>query len=130
MQDQRVVVVGGTSGMGRGVADAARAAGAAVVIAGRRPINQRTPLEPPDQHAVVDATRDESVRALFDSEMWDFLDDEARQKLRDKVVAGFPVHRVGTPGDIGDAAVFLMTSPYVTGAVLEVTGGESLVDVL
>jgi NAD(P)-dependent dehydrogenase (short-subunit alcohol dehydrogenase family) len=235
MQDQRVVVVGGTSGMGRGVADAARAAGAAVVIAGRRPINEREPLEPPDQHAVVDATRDDSVRALFeglgpidhlvvtaapapgarqqlltsdvaefrrylddklggalssarwaapllrpggsitfltggaavkpragmvsvafaavealsralavelgplrvntirpgfiDSEMWDFLDDEARQKLRDKVVAGFPVHRVGTPGDIGDAAVFLMTSPYVTGAVLEVTGGESLVDV-
>lgn len=47
MHDQRVVVVGGTSGMGRGVADAARAAGAAVVIAGRRPITEREPLEPP-----------------------------------------------------------------------------------
>lgn len=67
---------------------------------------------------------------FIDSEMWDFLGDDARQKLRDKVVAGFPVHRLGTPADIGHAAVFLMTNPYVTGAVLEVTGGESLVDVL
>jgi len=30
-------------------------------------------------------------------------------------------------GDIGHAAVFLMTNPYVTGAVLEVSGGETLV---
>jgi hypothetical protein len=30
--------------------------------------------------------------------------------------------------DIGHAAVFLMTNPYVTGSVLEVSGGESLVD--
>lgn len=34
----------------------------------------------------------------------------------------------GTPADIGHAALFLMTNPYVTGTVLEVSGGELLVD--
>ena len=34
------------------------------------------------------------------------------------------------PQDIADAAVFLMTNPQVTGAVLEVTGGETLVNTL
>jgi len=38
------------------------------------------------------------------------------------------LHRTGTTADIGHAAVFLMTNPYVTGTILEVTGGEHLVD--
>ena len=42
--------------------------------------------------------------------------------------AGFPARRLGQPGDVGHAAVFLMTNPYVTGTVLDVTGGEHLVD--
>jgi hypothetical protein len=34
----------------------------------------------------------------------------------------------GTPEDIAHAAIFLMTSRQTTGAVLEVSGGESLLD--
>jgi NAD(P)-dependent dehydrogenase (short-subunit alcohol dehydrogenase family) len=60
--------------------------------------------------------------------MWSFLDDHARDELRAKVSAKFPVQRTGTTDDIGHAAVFLMTNSYVTGTVLEVTGGEQLVD--
>jgi NAD(P)-dependent dehydrogenase (short-subunit alcohol dehydrogenase family) len=41
LQDQQVAVVGGTSGMGLGIARAALDAGAAVVIAGRRPVAPR-----------------------------------------------------------------------------------------
>ena len=41
-----------------------------------------------------------------------------------------PVGRMGTPEDIAHAAVFLMTSRQTTGAVLEVSGGETLVDAL
>ena len=41
-----------------------------------------------------------------------------------------PVRRMGTPDDIAEAAVFLMTNPQVTGTVLEVAGGETLVNVL
>jgi NAD(P)-dependent dehydrogenase (short-subunit alcohol dehydrogenase family) len=65
---------------------------------------------------------------FIDSEMWQFLDEPARHALRARVEAAFPVHRTGATADIGHAAVFLMTNPYVTGAILEVTGGEHLVD--
>ncbi|KYF52126.1 hypothetical protein BE04_34655 [Sorangium cellulosum] len=63
-----------------------------------------------------------------DSEMWSFLDDAAREQLRERVRAAMPVRRMGTVEDIGHAAVFLMTNPQVTGSVLDITGGETLVD--
>jgi NAD(P)-dependent dehydrogenase (short-subunit alcohol dehydrogenase family) len=63
-----------------------------------------------------------------DSEMWSFLDAAEREQLRQKVMAAMPVRRMGTVEDIGHAAVFLMTNPQVTGSVLEITGGETLVD--
>jgi NAD(P)-dependent dehydrogenase (short-subunit alcohol dehydrogenase family) len=242
LQDARVVVVGGTSGMGRGVVDAALAAGAEVVVAGRRPIAERGAAQPRVIHEVVDVASEVSVRDLFarigaldhlvvtaapppgawrnfldddvagaeaylrgkfwgswaaaryaaprmraatamaprgsiafvtggivarpragasivaaafaalenlsralaielgplrvntirpgytDSEMWSFLDPAAREALRARVSAAMPVRRMGTVGDIGHAAVFLMTNPQVTGSILEITGGETLVD--
>lgn len=65
-----------------------------------------------------------------DSEMWSFLPAPERDDLRRRVADAMPVRRMGTPDDIAHAAVFLMTNPQVTGAVLEVTGGEPLVDAL
>jgi len=38
-----------------------------------------------------------------------------------------PAKRIGTPADIAHAACFLMENRYVTGTVLEVSGGETLV---
>jgi NAD(P)-dependent dehydrogenase (short-subunit alcohol dehydrogenase family) len=64
---------------------------------------------------------------VIDSDMWRFLDDAAREKLRQKVRETFPARRIGTIEDVGHAALFLMTNPYVTGAVLEISGGETLV---
>lgn len=238
LRGQRVVVVGGTSGMGLGAVLAAARAGAEVVVAGRRPVAERDVLQPEGvrlEHAVVDVTDEASVRTMFDgidkldhlfvtasprtgsrgafldqdvaaaqefmngkffgswacaryaaprmppggsitfltggaavrprpgvsmvtaafaaleafsralalelgplrvntirpglvdSDMWTFLDDAAREKLRQKTRETFPVRRIGTIEDIGHAALFLMTNPYVTGAVLEVSGGETLV---
>src|SRR5262245_18359087 len=238
LHGQRVVIVGGTSGMGLGAVQAAVEAGASVVVAGRRREAERGGIEPEQRrttHAQVDVTDEHSVRSLFeqvgtvdhlfvtatppsrgsgrfleqdvataqsfmtgkffgswacaryaapyirrggsitfltgcasvrpqpgrtmvtavfaaleafsqalalelgpvrvntirpgiiDSEMWSFLDDGAREELRRKVRATFPARRIGTIEDIGHAAVFLMTNPYVTGAVLEVSGGEPLV---
>jgi NAD(P)-dependent dehydrogenase (short-subunit alcohol dehydrogenase family) len=232
---KRVVVVGGTSGMGKGAVRAAAAAGAEVVAAGRRPPEARDPVEPGITHAVVDVTDEPSVRALFeqvgafdhllvtaapspgarggfleqdlagaqeyllgkffgswacaryaaphlraggsitfltgcaairpragltmvtatfaaleafsqalalelgpvrvntirpglvDSDMWSFLDPAAREQLRERTRRSFPARRIGTIDDISHAAVFLMTNPYVTGAILEVSGGEPLV---
>jgi NAD(P)-dependent dehydrogenase (short-subunit alcohol dehydrogenase family) len=232
LRGRRVVVVGGTSGMGLGAAQAAARAGAEVIVAGRRPVDNRS--EHSLRHVVMDVTNEASVRATFealdaldhlfitatppavskpfleqdlataqsfmngkffgtwacarhaaprmrpsgsitfltgcasirprpnlsivtatfaaleslaqclaldlapirvnairpgvvDSAMWDFLDDEARARFRRKVADTMPARRIGRIEDIGHAAVFLMTNPYVTGTVLEVSGGEPLV---
>ena len=62
---RRVVVVGGTSGMGLATVRAAAAQGAEVVAAGRRPVEDREPVDGVRQ-AQVDVTDEASVRALFD----------------------------------------------------------------
>jgi NAD(P)-dependent dehydrogenase (short-subunit alcohol dehydrogenase family) len=232
---QRVVVVGGTSGMGLATARAAAELGADVVAAGRRALADREPVDGVQQ-AQVDVTDEASVRALFDdageldhlfvssspglpgpfleqdlaaartfldgkflgswtcaryaaprmraggsitfvtgcavvrppgnaamvtaafaavealsralalelgplrvntirpgytdSEMWSSLSDADRDDLRRRVADAMPAGRIGTPADIAHAAVFLMTSRQTTGAVLEVSGGETLVNTL
>lgn len=65
---------------------------------------------------------------FIDSEFWEALPAEQVEALHAKVRANFPARRLGTIADVGHAAVFLMTNPYVTGTVLEVAGGELLVD--
>jgi NAD(P)-dependent dehydrogenase (short-subunit alcohol dehydrogenase family) len=237
LKDRKVVVVGGTSGMGLGAARAALEAGAQVVVASRRPEKARAAVAADTdlfEHALVDITDDVSIRQLFetvgdldhllvsatpkakdgpfleqdveaaraimngkffgswacaryaaprmraggsitfltggaairpragiatvtatfaalealsqalalelgplrvntirpglvDSDMWNFLDEAGREKLRRMAREAFPARRIGTIEDIGHAALFLMTNPYVTGAVLEVSGGETLV---
>jgi len=73
-------------------------------------------------------TRVNTIRPGFiDTDMWAFLPAEHRDGLRKKVEETFPARRAGKPEDVGHAAVFLMTNPYVTGTVLEVAGGENLV---
>jgi len=65
---------------------------------------------------------------FIDTDFWDVLPAATVEELRVKVRANFPARRLGTAADIGHAAVFLMTNPYVTGTVVEVSGGELLVD--
>ena len=65
---------------------------------------------------------------FIDTEFWNDLPAEHVEAIRDKVRETFPARRIGTAADVGHAAVFLMTNPYVTGTVLEVSGGELLVD--
>jgi NAD(P)-dependent dehydrogenase (short-subunit alcohol dehydrogenase family) len=235
LSGQRVVVVGGTSGMGLATVRAAAAQGAEVVAAGRRAIDGREAIEGVRQ-AQVDVTDEASVRELFesvgkldhlfvsaspgspgpflaqdlaaartfldgkflgswtcaryaaprmaaggsiifvtgvavvrpagnaamvtaafaavealaralalelgplrvnalrpgytDSEMWSGVSDAGRERLRRRVADTLPTGRMGTPEDVAHAALFLMTSRQTTGAVLEISGGESLVDVL
>ena len=230
---RRVVVIGGTSGMGLATVRAAVAHGAEVVSAGRRPTGAREAI-PGVRQAEVDVTDETSVRALFedidsldhllvsaspgtpgpfleqdlaaargfidgkllgswtaaryaaprmppggsitfitgcavlrpprhaatvtaafaavealsralalelgplrvntirpgytDSEMWSDLNDTQREGLRRRVADALPVGRMGIPEDIAHAAMFLMTNRQTTGAVLEVSGGEPLVD--
>jgi NAD(P)-dependent dehydrogenase (short-subunit alcohol dehydrogenase family) len=232
---QRIVVIGGTSGMGLATVRAAAARGAQVIAAGRRAVAERTPVPGVSQRE-VDVTDESSVAGLFaavdtldhllvtaspgtpgpfldqdlaaarsfmdgkffgswlaarhaaprmrtggsitfvtgvavartpvhgsmitaafaaiealtralalelgplrvnairpgytDSDMWSFLAPAERDELRARVAKAMPARRMGTPEDIADAVLFLMGNPQVTGAIVEVSGGESLVDSL
>jgi NAD(P)-dependent dehydrogenase (short-subunit alcohol dehydrogenase family) len=70
-----------------------------------------------------------TIRPEFiDTNFWDVLPAATVEDIRAKVRANFLARRLGTAADVGHAAVFLMTNPYVIGTVLEVSGGELLVD--
>jgi len=48
----------------------------------------------------------------------------ARQALqRERIVAGTPLARLGSPEEIALAVHFLATAPFITGQVLAVDGG-------
>ncbi|MAD44240.1 MAG: 3-oxoacyl-ACP reductase [Oceanospirillaceae bacterium] len=44
----------------------------------------------------------------------------------EKICAGIPAGRMGTPDEIGDAAVFLLANDYMSGRIIEVDGGLRL----
>jgi len=62
--------------------------------------------------------------AIVDTPLFRGLKDEVQERL----VKTIPAKRVGTPGDIGNAALFFAAdeSSYVTGQTLYVCGGRSL----
>ncbi|RWP48924.1 SDR family oxidoreductase [Mesorhizobium sp.] len=66
---------------------------------------------------------------VIDSEMWAGMPQTKREAFFALVRERFPVGRVGKVDDIGKAALFLMTNDFVTGAILEVSGGETLVSI-
>jgi NAD(P)-dependent dehydrogenase (short-subunit alcohol dehydrogenase family) len=57
---------------------------------------------------------------------WRGVPDEALQGIFGRVAGALPAGRVGTADDVAEAAVFLMTSSFVTGQVLQVDGGLEL----
>src|SRR5262245_47562172 len=66
LRGRRVVIIGGTSGMGRGAARAAAAEGAEVVVAGRRALAARDAVEGQFRQVVVDMTDERSVGEAFE----------------------------------------------------------------
>ena len=51
---------------------------------------------------------------------------EDRVALFDHLRKTLPARRTGEPADLADAAISVMTNPYITGTVLAVDGGGSL----
>lgn len=148
---QSVLVVGGSSGIGRATATLAAALGAHVVIASRSPEKLETAASaiPGAGWRTVDVTRDDSVESLFaDGAVWDHVivtGSEVRmdavktlpmataQAAVDSKFWGF--YRVArfaniTPGgSLGVVAGFLATRPAATRALMGAINGalESLV---
>jgi NAD(P)-dependent dehydrogenase (short-subunit alcohol dehydrogenase family) len=63
----------------------------------------------------------------IDTELWNVLSEDQRVALKERVRTTFPARHAGTTENVGHAALFLMTNPYVSGTVIEVSGGENLV---
>ena len=63
---------------------------------------------------------------VIDTQWWNGMPDNQRQAYFDAVAAITPVRRVGKPEDVADAIVYLAGAGFVTGAVLECTGGSHL----
>jgi NAD(P)-dependent dehydrogenase (short-subunit alcohol dehydrogenase family) len=62
-----------------------------------------------------------------DTAAFNAMPAEAREGMFAAVGAALPAGRVGLPTDIANAALFLMTTPFVTGITLDVDGGGLLV---
>lgn len=63
---------------------------------------------------------------FVDSSMWDYLDSDERERLREKELEQTLTKELVSPQDIGVVATSLMTAPAVTGIVIPVDGGRHL----
>lgn len=63
---------------------------------------------------------------VIDTHWWNAMPEDQRRGYFDSVAAVSPVRRVGKPDDVADAVVYLAGAGYVTGTILECTGGLNL----
>jgi len=63
---------------------------------------------------------------VIDTHWWNAMPDDQRLAYFDAAAAVAPARRVGKPGDVAEAIVYLASAGYVTGTVLECTGGANL----
>lgn len=64
---------------------------------------------------------------VIDTPWWDGMPEDQRRAYFDATAAVTPVRRVGRPEDVADAVVYLAGAGFVSGTVLECTGGAHLV---
>jgi NAD(P)-dependent dehydrogenase (short-subunit alcohol dehydrogenase family) len=63
---------------------------------------------------------------VIDTPWWSGMPEDQRRAYFESAAAVTPVRRVGRPDDVADAIVYLAGAGFVTGAVLECTGGFNL----
>jgi NAD(P)-dependent dehydrogenase (short-subunit alcohol dehydrogenase family) len=63
---------------------------------------------------------------VIDTHWWHGMPDDQRQAYFGAVAAITPVRRVGQPDDVAGAIVYLAGAGFITGTVLECTGGFNL----
>ena len=63
---------------------------------------------------------------VIDTHWWNGLPADQRRAYFESAAAISPVRRVGQPDDVADAIVYLADAGFVTGTVLECTGGSNL----
>jgi NAD(P)-dependent dehydrogenase (short-subunit alcohol dehydrogenase family) len=63
---------------------------------------------------------------IIDTHWWAGLPEDQRRAYFESAAASTPARRVGQPEDVADAIVYLAGAGFVTGTVLECTGGANL----
>lgn len=63
---------------------------------------------------------------IIDTQWWHGMPDDQRRTFFDAAAAATPARRVGRPEDVADAIVYLAGAGFVSGTVLECTGGSNL----
>jgi 3-oxoacyl-[acyl-carrier protein] reductase len=71
------------------------------------------------------ASRNITVNAIAPGFIETDMTSVLSQELKDKMLAGIPLRRLGTPEDVAAAVVFLASdgASYITGHVLDINGG-------
>jgi len=67
------------------------------------------------------------VPGMIDSGVWDGLSSGERSAFRANAASSLLVGRLGEPAEVAHAFFFAMTNPYVTGSLITVDGGLSLI---
>lgn len=63
---------------------------------------------------------------LIDTHVYDSMSNIERETFYNQVASSLPVGRVGTPEDIAQGVLFLITNKYMTGTILDIDGGSRL----
>ena len=63
---------------------------------------------------------------VIDTHWWSAMPEDQRRAYFESVAAVSPVRRIGQPDDVAEAIVYLAGAGFVTGTVLECTGGLNL----
>jgi NAD(P)-dependent dehydrogenase (short-subunit alcohol dehydrogenase family) len=63
---------------------------------------------------------------VIDTHWWNAMPEDQRRAYFDSVAAVSPVRRVGKPDDVAEAIIYLASAGFITGTVLECTGGYNL----
>ena len=62
----------------------------------------------------------------IDTGMWDALPAERREAMYESAGSRVPLGRVGTSEEVASSIIHVMTNPYITGATIDVNGGQFL----
>lgn len=126
---KKVVVIGGSSGIGLATAELAKREGADVVVASRNAerlgalesLTKGLALElaPVRVNAVSPGTIDTPIRAS--------MAEAARRDMLAKTAASLPVGRVGVSEDIAQQILAFMAIGFATGSVVYIDGGALVV---
>jgi NAD(P)-dependent dehydrogenase (short-subunit alcohol dehydrogenase family) len=114
-----------------------RSGGSIVLFSG---IASRKPIAGLSTYTAIDGAIESLARALaleiapirvnvvtpgvIETPAWNGMPEEARRAQFNTIAASLPVKRVGKPEDIAKAVLYLIDNDFMTGAILDVDGGQ------